>query len=214
MSNKIWIRQLAIAAMAVLALSVGTTAAGVSAEGEGDKFPSIPEKRELKYPNLGSRLNDLVARVEEGAASAQEAADGAPVQREGSVAVTVYLSGNVADVAGFLEDNGGDPRNVGEDYIEAYVPMTLLGRLSEQPGVVRVREIVPPEPDFGNITSQGVPAHGAPAWHRAGNTGQGVKVGIIDAGFEGFGSLMGTELPDNGPSPVLHRGWVLYLRPG
>ena len=39
----------------------------------------------------------------------------------------------------FLQDNGGDPRNVGEDYIEAYVPVTLLGAVSEQPGVIRVR---------------------------------------------------------------------------
>ena len=118
-----------------------------AAAGCDDQVSPLPEKLQLKYPNLGSRLNDLVVRVEEGEASAQEAADGAAVQREGSVAVTVYLSGNVANVAGFLEDNGGDPRNVGEDYIEAYVPVTLLGELSEQPGVLRVREIIPPQED-------------------------------------------------------------------
>ena len=50
------------------------------------------------------------------------------------------------EVVSFLEDNGGSPRNVGEDYIEAYVPVTLLGQTSEQPGVIRVREITPPQP--------------------------------------------------------------------
>ena len=104
----------------------------------------VPEKAQLKYPKLGARLNDLVVRVERGETSAEEAAEGAAVQREGSVAVTVYVSGNVARVGRFLEDNGGDPRNVGEDYIEAYVPVTLLGELSEQPGVLRVREVIPP----------------------------------------------------------------------
>ena len=59
--------------------------------------------------------------------------------------MTIYLSGSVGGVVAFLEENGGDPRNVGEDYIEAYVPVTLLGLASEQPGVLRVREIVPPE---------------------------------------------------------------------
>ena len=54
-----------------------------------------------------------------------------------SVAVTIYLTGNVAEVVSFLEDNGGDPRNVGEDYIEAYVPVPLLGPVSERPGVIR-----------------------------------------------------------------------------
>ena len=34
---------------------------------------------------------------------------------------------------------------MGEDYIEAYVPVTLLGELSHQPGVLRVREIIPPQ---------------------------------------------------------------------
>ena len=55
------------------------------------------------------------------------------------------MSGSVDEVIAFLEENGGDPRNVGEDYVEAYVPVTLLGPASEQPGVLRVREIVPPE---------------------------------------------------------------------
>jgi hypothetical protein len=68
------------------------------------------------------------------------------VSQEESVAVTIYLSGNVDEVVSFLEDNGGSPRNVGEDYIEAYVPVTLLGQTSEQPGVIRVREIIPPQP--------------------------------------------------------------------
>ena len=46
----------------------------------------------------------------------------------------------------FLENKGGSPRNVGEDYIEAYVPVTLLGQASEQPGVIRVHEIIPSLP--------------------------------------------------------------------
>ena len=71
------------------------------------KSHPFPEKAQLKYPRLGSRLNNLVVRVEEGETSAQEAADSAPMRREGSVAVTVHLSGNVADMVGFLEDNGG-----------------------------------------------------------------------------------------------------------
>ena len=40
-----------------------------------------------------------------------------------------------------------------------------------------------------------VDSHGATTWHQAGIKGQGVKVGVIDVGFDGFGALMGTELP-------------------
>ena len=91
----------------------------------------------------------MVASVEEGGLSAKEAAEDAPVHQEASVAVTIYLSGNVDDVVKLLEDNGGSPRNVGEDYIEAYVPVTLLGQLSERTGVLRVRAITPPQPNGG-----------------------------------------------------------------
>ena len=111
-----------------------------------DTLPTLPEKPELKYPNLGSNLDQLVASVEKGETSAKEAAEDAPVHQEASVAVTIYLSGNLDDVVKFLEDNGGSPRNVGGDYIEAYVPVTLLGPVSERPGVIRVREIAPAEP--------------------------------------------------------------------
>ena len=114
--------------------------------GGDDQVLPLPEKGELKYPNLGSRLDGLVASVEAGQATAQDAAADTPVHSGESVAVTIYLSGNVDEVVAFLEENGGDPRNVGGDYIEAYLPVPLLGPVSEQPGVIRVREIIPPQP--------------------------------------------------------------------
>ena len=120
-------------------------ARGGEGEDGGDQAMLIPEKKALKYPNLGSHLNQLVASVEAGQATAEKAAEGAAIHQGESVAVTIHLSGNADDVAQFLEDNGADPRNVGEDYIEAYVPVTLLGSVSERPGVIRVREIIGPE---------------------------------------------------------------------
>ena len=200
---------LAVAILIVLAVSLSVVMPGASADGGDDKAPPIPQsggtdgddqappipdKTALNYPNLGSHLDQLVASVEEGQATSNDAARDAPVHSGESVAVTIYLSGGVDGVVSFLEDNGGDPRNVGEDYVEAYVPVTLLGPASEQPGVLRVREIVPPQPDYGDVTSQGVAAHLATAWHEAGITGEGVKIGIIDGGFEGFSDLIGTEL--------------------
>ena len=113
--------------------------------GGDDQALPIPDKTALNYPNLGSRLDELVASVEAGQTTAQEAA----VYSGASVAVTIYLSGSVDGVVAFLEENGGDPRNVGEDYVEAYVPVSLLGPVSDRPGVIRVREIVPPEPGRG-----------------------------------------------------------------
>ena len=189
---------LVIAALVTLAISLGVATPNVYGGGD-DSLPTLPEKPELKYPNLGSNLDQLVASVEKGETSAKEAAEDAPVHQEASVAVTIYLSGNVDDVVKFLEDNGGSPRNVGEDYIETYVPLSLLGQVSEQPGVIRVREIVPPEDNQSaqRVAGHGPPVHGSSAWNQAGFSGQGIKVGVIDSnfGFNDFMGLMGTELP-------------------
>ena len=209
MSKKSRIQLLAIAVLAALVISLGVTVAGVYADGDEDRNKEmdqgqdqalpLPEKTGLKYPNLGSHLDGLVVQVEEEETTSEDAASDTPVHSGESVAVTIHLSGNVDEVVQFLEDNGGDPRNVGEDYIEAYVSVTLLGQLSEQPGVIRVREIIPPEPaqTSQRVAGHGPPVHGSLAWNRAGYTGQGVKVGIIGAylAFNGFGDLMGTELP-------------------
>ena len=93
--------------------------------------------------------------------------------------------------------------------------MSLLVGASEQPGVTRVDAIAPPPPadaasisldsidtqnapaSRGSAVSQGVALHGADAWHTAGYTGGGAKVGVIAGGFRGLSSLMGSELPAN-----------------
>ena len=193
-------RLLAISALIALAMSLALPTPATSADGDDNEFP-VPEKPELAYPNLGSTLDQLVTMVEKGEASAKQAAEDAPVHQEESVAVTIYLSENVADVVKFLEDNGASPRNVGEDYIEAYVPVSLLGQLSEQPGVIRVREIIPPEPAQTNqqVAGHGPPVHGSMPWNQAGYDGQGVKVGVIDLefGFNDFAGLTGNRVAVN-----------------
>ena len=200
---------LATAILAALMVTLAVALPGVSADGDEDKNREIdqsedqalplPDKTELNHPNLGSHLNGLVVQVEDGETTSQDAALDTPVHSRASVAVTIHLTGNVDDVVTFLEENGGSSRNVGAGYIEAYVPVTLLGQLSEQPGVIRVREIVPAveHQSTQRIAGQGPQEHGSPSWNQAGYSGQGVKVGVIDSffGFNDFSSLMGTELP-------------------
>ena len=149
-----------------------------------------------KHPNLDSMLNQIVEQVDSGEFSAQTAAAGAPLHDEDSVAVTLYITeGNAEGVRDFLSDNGASPRNVGADYIEAYIPVSLLASASRQAGVISIRTIIPPQPAQGAVVSEGAAAHGAPAWHAAGLKGAGVKIGVIDTGFQNFSSLMGTNFP-------------------
>ena len=184
-----------------LAQTVDTPTSVPTAEQSGDfgdvQLPRIEGKlNPPQYPNMDSNLNRIVEQVQTGQFTAQAAAASAPIHREESVAVTLYLTeGYAQDVWDWLEDSGASPRNIGIDYIEAYVPVSLLPSASEREGVISVRTIIPPQPAQGVVVSEGAAAHGAPAWHATGLKGQGVKIGIIDAGYNGFQSLMGTELP-------------------
>ena len=149
-----------------------------------------------KYGNMDSMLNDLAQQVEDGVVSAEAAASSAPISDDESVAVTIHMEAGYADaVQQYLEDNGASPRNVGEEYIEAYVPVTLLGGLSQQDGVITVSTIIPPQPLQEGFVGPGVAIHGADVWHLAGLKGEGVKIGVIDAGYLGFQELMGVEVP-------------------
>ena len=159
-----------------------------------------------KHPNLDSNLNRLVEEAETGVQpgagqqpSSTDGAGGGAAPAGEPVLVTFYIEPEqVTAVREFLEDNDVFIRNVGEDWIEAHVPPALLPAASERPGVRRVDTVIPPQPQsLGRVVSQGVELHQADAWHRMGYRGQGVKVGVIDSGFEGFGQRQGGELPRN-----------------
>ena len=154
-------------------------------------------ERHLEFAEKEGETKAAPQRLAAQAAASRAAADRAPMRQGGAVAVTFRINdpSKVAALTAFLKAKGGDPRNVGEDYVEAYVPAALLVEASEQPGVTRVQAIVPPQPKRGPTTSQGVEVHGAPLWHALGFTGKGVKVGVIDTGFSGLPGLLGSELP-------------------
>ena len=149
-----------------------------------------------KYGNMDSILNDLVEQVEGGIASARSAASTAPVSDDESVAVSLFVEEDYVEaVRQYLDENGASVRFAELDTIEAYVPVTLLGNVSQQEGVISVSTIVPPQAAQETLTSPAVALHGADFWHLAGVKGEGMKIGIIDTGFIGFQGLMGLELP-------------------
>ena len=160
-----------------------------------EQVNSPPDGKEpATYPNLDANLNRLAesSKSPAGGRTAGQSAD--------PVLVTFYVEAKQVDaVRQYLEDEGIFVRNVGADYIEAHVPPDALGVASEQPGVLRVDTVIPPrrQQSQTRAVSQGVGLHGADAWHVAGYQGAGVKVGIIDRGFEGFARLQGTELPSS-----------------
>ncbi len=197
MPYRVHFRSLAVMTVFTLVVTLALFIPGVAADGDDDQVV-VPEKTQLTYPKLGSELDQLATSGQAIEGPNRQSAGGGLVSLGGSVAVTIHLSGHVNEVVAFMNNNGGDPRNVGEDYIEAYVPITLLGSLSEQPGVLRVRKIIPPQPTqlAQQILGNGPEVHGSMPWNEAGYGGRGIKVGIIDD-FNDYDSLMGTELPSS-----------------
>ena len=123
--------------------------------------------------------------------------------------MTIYLSGNVDVVVSFLEANGASNITPREDYIEAFVPVLLLGQTSEQSGVLNVELIQPPESlqSSSGTIGNGPSVHVSKAWNDGGYTGQNVKIGIIDNGFFRFMDLMGTDLPSSVEARCYH-SWL------
>ena len=215
--NRILPLSLAIIASAMLfvALITGSRQPSAHAQQEGAPTPTPapeiePHNEQVpplegkinppKYDGMAYLLNEIVRKYESGALTARAAAKQAPLHREQSVAVTFHIEEDyVRDVWDYLQANDIPAREPASDehFIEAEVPVSLLAIASELPGVIVVKPIVPPQPAQGSVGGQGATAHGATAWHSAGYRGQGVKVGVIDLGFQGFSGLQGTELPSS-----------------
>lgn len=151
--------------------------------------PDLPSEKP-QHERLDSHLNELVDRI--GSTGTLDIAGNAPISVGDLVATTIRMSHNVSGTVEFLKSVGAIVANMGIDYIEAYTPVTVLSPLSERDGVLNVRTIMLP---LQHITSQGAAIHRAPVWNTRGYTGEGIKVGVIDAGFVGYSALMGTELP-------------------
>ena len=204
-------------ALVTLAALLVSDAAANGGVGDGLAPPELPGEDNLEYPILGSKLSDLASNHRasqyndgDGAASSgsDSAAsmyrpDGATNQTAFMFALAITFDGDAKPIIAAIEDNGGDVRNVFDDYIEAYVPVRALAALAQSDGLTWAREAAQPMSLRGTVTSGGVATHLADAWHDAGIRGQGVKVGVIDTrttatsrdGFSGMLQVMGSDLP-------------------
>ena len=135
-----------------------------------------------------------------GAVAAGKAPDRTIVTMADEVARKIAVSVEFAQEPGSairarLRSAGLDLRGSWGRTIEGYIRPERLKSLAATPGVVTVRAIRAPVADTN--ASPAPALHGALSWQQAQYSGKGVKIGILDGGFDGFAGLMGSELPGN-----------------
>lgn len=155
-------------------------------------------------PKLGASLNQLLdVHRRAGLMEAQTFATAhAMVLEDDRVQVVAVMAQEViSDVKAAVETLGGEYQLHYEGLLQALIPIDALESLAERPDVQLVREPLRPVllelPQVGSKTTEGVAASNASAWHTAGYTGSGVRVGVIDGGFTDYADLLGTDLPSS-----------------
>jgi Ca2+-binding RTX toxin-like protein len=170
--------------------------AGVEARPSPTWHPSrddIP----ARFDKLDSRLRAVAeAREAHGVTVARtEAAAQSVTATTSGVTVIVEPQGSMAAAERAIGDAGGEVTARAGRLIQARVTTDRLASMAQAPAVARVR--APALHAASVVTGAGVDAINASAWHAGGFTGAGVKIAIIDLGFEGYEALLGNELPSS-----------------
>lgn len=88
------------------------------------------------------------------------------------------------------------PLAVIESQAQGPEPGAVFRQLTELEHVIALRVPALHAPQGSRIPGEGIGVIGADDWHRAGFTGAGVRIGILDMGFRGYQALLGEELPE------------------
>jgi len=107
------------------------------------------------------------------------------------------IQARVSMVAGEIEALGGRVETSYENLIQHLAHPGTIQAIARLPQVKFLR--LPLKPFPMAVTSEGVAKTGADTWHAVASyrTTEKVKICILDLGFKGYASLLGTELPSS-----------------
>jgi subtilisin family serine protease len=160
----------------------------------GQKLPNIQDRKDT-HPKLESVLHEVSLRHRlRGPADAANfaARSNISVKNDQVQVILETLDGNVSAVEPVIRLLGGNPETRYGNLFQASVPLSALESVASINNVKFVRRPLVAAP---TVTSEGVAKIEADKWQFAGYRGNGVKVAIVDLGFQGYSSRLGTELP-------------------
>lgn len=166
----------------------------------------------LQDPALGSAYKEFMLAYQQGGIAAAEnlARERGLLNKRRELQITLLVdhADNVAAVATELQKMGITIVGAYDELIEIAIPLALIEQIAraENPGKIfsqltalkHVLKIRMPTPNQGGaieMWSEAVATTGAEQWHKAGFTGRGVKIGILDLGFDEYKPLLGKTLP-------------------
>ena len=184
--------------------------------------PASLEELATQYPELGDLLRDpslasaykefLVAYQKGGIDAARDLArQRGLLNDKDQITITLVLdqSENSDAVAEELAKKGIIVLGRYQNLIDIAIPMQFIQQfktaedagqmfqqLSQLKHVVKLRLPLRTQESRQALAPEGPGVTGAEAWHKAGITGKGVKVGILDMGFRGYHNLLGRSLPE------------------
>ena len=187
-----------MSARGVLAAVLAATALVLTGTGTGSATSSAGPQVVAKVgvPHLDSQLAQvaLTARASGTAAALATARAESFAVTANRVRVIVASAGNLAATRDAVEEAGGRIEATADGLVQALVPPGSLPQLA---GAADVTDVRAPATPFAQSlpVDEAIAATNANAWQTAGDDGAGVKVAIIDLGFYGYSSLLGTALP-------------------
>ena len=160
---------------------------------------NAPPARTHLHPRISSYLQKLEKDYKEGAAAGHLVAQGMNIGSPAPDRVSVYLMSEPGDRIDetALSDMGAEITKRSGGVIRAQVPANMLTAVADTvSGISFVKSpdlIIPTV-----VESQGVHLTGADTYHNAGFDGTGVKVAVIDVGFQYLSNAINNgELPSN-----------------
>lgn len=155
------------------------------------------------HPKMDTVLVSLAQAAQESGQAAGNLAESRNLRfHHGQVQVQITVSAgqsNSAEAA--VHSLGGEISGRSHDgkLLQAWLPAQTLLSLAEHSSVAYIRPpaqaILTAAPQASDVSSEALSLINVPIWHSAGLYGNGVKLAIVDAGFDGYESLLGSELP-------------------
>ena len=195
-----WVRSLMVLSCVMLAwLPVQAAvdpALSLPVPGPSPLTPAPSIKQHSKLVSVLDELARLGAAGEWSRATTFASQRGLDVRGRQVQVVLEGPEGGTTDLVSLAQSMGLTVQTSYRNWVRVLAPVAALQEVASLPAVQQVRLPYRPQPMV--TVSQGVALTGANAWHAAGYTGSGVKVAVIDLGFQNWLSRIAAgELPAN-----------------